>query len=213
MTDPQHRPLWLLALAALLLGGLLIGGLALLTPTAPANEAAVSAANALAESGHAAEAIEIYEQLIAAGAHDSALYYNLGNAYFRTGDLAAAVVNYRRAADLAPRDDDIQANLELALRQSPALSAPQADGASGFLSALTNRWLSLDEAAVIVIVLWFAALLLLLAVRLLPHPSRWLRRTAVALLLVALVVGLSLGSRTLERTPTTAGEPPTVEVR
>ncbi|MEZ4519126.1 MAG: tetratricopeptide repeat protein [Chloroflexota bacterium] len=37
------------------------------------------------ESGHTTEAIEIYEQLIAAGARDSALYYNLGNAYYRQG--------------------------------------------------------------------------------------------------------------------------------
>lgn len=213
MTDPKYRNLTLLALTALLLGGLLIGGLALLTPTEPANETAVSAANALAESGHATEAIEVYEQLIAAGAHDSALYFNLGNAYFRTGNLASAVANYERAAELAPRDDDIRANLELALRQSPALAGPQPDGASGFLSALTNRWLSLDEAAVIVVILWFAGMLLLLATRLLPNPNRWLGRTAAALLLVALVVGLSLGSRTLESAPTTAGEPPIVEVR
>jgi tetratricopeptide (TPR) repeat protein len=190
--------LWFLPLIALLLGAVLIGGLALLTPVERANETAVSAANALVENGHAAEAIEIYEQLITAGAHDSALYYNLGNAYFRTGDLARAVDNYRLAAELAPRDADIRANLALALRQSPALAPPEPSGASGFLSQLTTGWLSLDEAAVIVIALWFAGLLLVLATRLRPNTNRWIGRLAVVLLIAALVLGLSLGSRALD---------------
>jgi tetratricopeptide (TPR) repeat protein len=212
MTE-STRTRWLLPLLALLLGVVLVGGLALLTPTEPANETAVAAANALVENGHAAEAVEIYEQLITAGAHDATLYYNLGNAYFRTGDLARAVDSYTLAADLAPRDDDIRANLELALRQSPALAPAQPSGASGFLSALTSGWLSLDEAAVLVMVLWFAGMLLVLVTRLRPNTNRWIGRLAVALLVAALVVGLSLGSRALERTPAAAGQPPAVEVR
>ncbi len=150
------------------------------------------------ETGHTTEAIEIYEQLITAGARDSALFYNLGNAYYRDGNLAEAVVNYREAAALAPRDADIQANLELALSQSPALEVTNPQGPTGFLSQLTSGWLSMDEAAVLVAVLWFAALLLFLAARLIQRPTPWLTRTAVVLLVFTFVFGLSLGSRALD---------------
>lgn len=198
MFESSHRTLWLLVLAGLLLGAALAGGLALLTPVQSANVTAVNAANALVESGHTTKAIEIYEQLIAAGARDSALYYNLGNAYYRQGDLALAVANYRQAAALAPRDQDIQANLDMALRQSPALVASEPQGATGFLSQLTSSWLSMDEAAVIVAVLWFAAMLLFLAARVLNKPRRWLNRSGIILLLLTLLLGLSLGSRALD---------------
>ncbi|MBN1591943.1 MAG: tetratricopeptide repeat protein [Candidatus Coatesbacteria bacterium] len=42
------------------------------------------------------------------------LFYNLGNSYFRTGDLGRAILYYERAKELAPRDDSITYNLHLA---------------------------------------------------------------------------------------------------
>ncbi len=59
-------------------------------------------------------AITEYEKVIAAGYQSAELYYNLGNAYFRQGQLGQAIMNYIRARRLAPRDDDILANLQFA---------------------------------------------------------------------------------------------------
>ena len=42
------------------------------------------------------------------------LYYNLGNAYFRTDNITRAVLNYERALLLSPGDDDIKFNLQMA---------------------------------------------------------------------------------------------------
>jgi len=42
------------------------------------------------------------------------LYYNLGNAYFRSGKLGYAVYNYKSALRLRPNDADIQHNLNFA---------------------------------------------------------------------------------------------------
>lgn len=201
MTESKNTHLWIIALGAIGLIAILVGGLVLLMPRQAANETAVNAANSLVESGHAAEAIQIYEQLIAAGGHDSALYYNLGNAYYANGDLPNAVANYRLATALAPRDPDIRANLDKALLASPALVATTPTGASGFLSDLTSGWLSMDEAAVIVAVLWFLALMLFLVARLRGKPARWLNTSAFVLLLMTLVLGLSLGSRALDAAP------------
>ena len=61
-----------------------------------------------------AEAVQLYESLVADGYHDTALYYNLGNAYLGDGDLGRAVLSYLRARELSPRDPDVWANLELA---------------------------------------------------------------------------------------------------
>jgi len=48
------------------------------------------------------------------GVESAALYYNLGGAYFKFGDLGHAVLNYQRARRLSPGDPDIEHNLEFA---------------------------------------------------------------------------------------------------
>ena len=53
-----------------------------------------------------------YERLRQDGnIHNGALYYNLGNIYFRLGDLGRAVLNYRRAQQLMPNDINLHQNL------------------------------------------------------------------------------------------------------
>lgn len=59
-------------------------------------------------------AIISYEKLLNQNYESAALYYNLGNAYFKTGVIGKAILNYERAIKLNPGDDDIQFNLQLA---------------------------------------------------------------------------------------------------
>jgi len=70
--------------------------------------------NELYTDGDYRGAIDEYEKVIAAGYESAELYYNLGNAYFRDGQLGRAIMNYIRARELDPGDDDIRANLEFA---------------------------------------------------------------------------------------------------
>ncbi|MDR0988292.1 MAG: tetratricopeptide repeat protein [Prevotellaceae bacterium] len=60
-----------------------------------------------------ASAIEIYESLLKEGEHPE-LYYNLGNSYYKTDNLARAILNYERALLLSPGNSDVRANLEIA---------------------------------------------------------------------------------------------------
>ena len=60
-----------------------------------------------------ATAIQIYEKLLEQGAA-AELYYNLGNSYYKSDDIARAILNYERALLLAPGNSDIRANLEIA---------------------------------------------------------------------------------------------------
>ncbi|MDR2859260.1 MAG: tetratricopeptide repeat protein [Mediterranea sp.] len=60
-----------------------------------------------------ASAIQIYETLLEGG-EAAAIYYNLGNSYFKTDNISKAIVNYERALLLQPGNEDIRANLEIA---------------------------------------------------------------------------------------------------
>lgn len=60
-----------------------------------------------------AEAAELYEQLLDQG-HNSDIYYNLGNCYFRLEKIGHSILNYERAIRLNPGDGQIRHNLELA---------------------------------------------------------------------------------------------------
>ena len=73
---------------------------------------------AVADSLYAAEqyqtAADIYEHLLADNGQSAAVCYNLGNAYYRLGMYAKAILNYERAVLLDPSDSDVRANLALA---------------------------------------------------------------------------------------------------
>src|SRR5204862_132447 len=66
------------------------------------------------QPGPFAEAAAAYEKIVAGGRVSSALYFNLGNALFKSGRIGRAIANYRLAEQLAPRDPDIRANLRFA---------------------------------------------------------------------------------------------------
>lgn len=73
---------------------------------------------AMADSAYAAAdyatAIHIYEHLIHTQGEAAAVYYNLGGAYYKAGDIARSILNYERALLIDPSNEDILFNLELA---------------------------------------------------------------------------------------------------
>ncbi len=58
--------------------------------------------------------IQIYEFMLKQNGESADLYYNLGNAYYKSDQIAPAILNYERALLLAPGDEDIRQNLEIA---------------------------------------------------------------------------------------------------
>jgi tetratricopeptide (TPR) repeat protein len=55
-----------------------------------------------------------YEQVLSSGVTNSAVYYNLGNSYFRVKKVGLALLNYEKARKLAPNDADILGNIRFA---------------------------------------------------------------------------------------------------
>ena len=78
----------------------------------------INHANQLYNQNQFSEAAEIYERVISDGMKNGHLHYNLGNAYFRMGNLPKAILHYTKAQNLLPRNEDVEANLEYALRQT-----------------------------------------------------------------------------------------------
>ena len=66
------------------------------------------------ERGDYPAAIAQWEGVLRAGQTSGELLYNLGNAHYRAGDMARAVLNYERALRLMPRDRETRENLALA---------------------------------------------------------------------------------------------------
>ncbi len=59
-------------------------------------------------------AVRMYESILDKDVESAALYYNLGNAYFKKGDLGHAILNYMKAKRLDPSDEAIRHNLDFA---------------------------------------------------------------------------------------------------
>lgn len=59
-------------------------------------------------------AAEIYEGVLRTKGKSAELYYNMGNAYYKAGDIAHAILNYERSLTLNPGDKDARFNLLMA---------------------------------------------------------------------------------------------------
>ena len=168
-----------------------------LSPAAAPDPDTLAAANHLYEAGHYVEAGQMYQQLAEQGVEDSTLFYNLGNAQYQQGNVVQAIINYQHAAQLAPRDADIQANLELALSQSPLPMPAVAFGRIGAIAAATDSWLTVNELAMLALGLWFALGFMILVWRSMQLGSSRtaLRYATVVVLLLVIVSVVALGSR------------------
>lgn len=61
-------------------------------------------------------AIELYKNIVEQGLESVELYYNLGNAYYKTNQMAEAIYYYEKALLLNPSYQDVQVNLAFANR-------------------------------------------------------------------------------------------------
>jgi tetratricopeptide (TPR) repeat protein len=146
--------------------------------------AGFDSANKLYEEGKFAEAVAAYGKLAQSGQTSAALYFNLGNAFFKSGQIGRAIAAYRSAGQITPRDPDVRANLQFARNQiqGPTLSPSRWQRWLGRLTL--NEWTLLAAGAVW---LWF---LLLAAMQWLPGLRPALKGYVIA---VAIGAGLLCG--------------------
>lgn len=151
-------------------------------------------ANAAYAEGRYEEAATLYQAMIDEQPN-ATLYYNLGNARFKQGELAQAILNYERALRLQPNNKDAQYNLAFAQSKITDNIVEQDFFLSTWARTVRN---SLKEQTwlVLSICLFMLALVGLLLFLLGREP--WLRKTAFHVawlaLLFSLIAGLNAAS-------------------
>lgn len=188
--------------ASILFIAVTLFGIFFLVQPSLAEPSALATANELYENGRFAESAQLYEQLIAQEMGSSAVYYNLGNAYYQQGELGKAILNYNRALALDPRDADIQANLALARSQAADQFGieTQDDIYSIFTTAVSNN-LTLNQTAVLALIFWFVLAIAIIAIRQMQAGKwrMWLKMGTAVAGVFFLIASFSLGSRLYEQ--------------
>ena len=144
-------------------------------------------ANAQYAEGNYAEAATQYEQILQEQP-TAEVYYNLGNAYFKQGELAQSILAYERALRLKPSFKDAKHNLQFAQsRIIDNIEDTQSFFLSNWLKAIRNA-LSQRVWMVGSIILFIMALVgfFLFAF----SQTLWLRKTAFYCSVIALVVSV-----------------------
>jgi tetratricopeptide (TPR) repeat protein len=85
------------------------------------SDAEFTKANQAYTQGNFKEAVSGYETLVHSGQWSPTLFYDLGNAYFRTKDFGRAILNYERSLALERHHPEAAANLEIARDEARAL--------------------------------------------------------------------------------------------
>ena len=124
--------------------------------------------------GNYQQAIKDYQEILKTGV-SSEIYYNLGNAYYRTDNITQALLAYERALQLSPGDNDIRFNLQYARSKTIDKITPETE--MFFVTwyhSLVN-FTSVDHWANTAIVSIVMALLLILVF--LFAPQMWARKS------------------------------------
>ncbi|MDH3973468.1 MAG: tetratricopeptide repeat protein [Deltaproteobacteria bacterium] len=109
------------------------------------------------------EAIKGYKKMINKGIINPDVYYNLGNAYVKTGEGGYALLNYEKSLELSPGSEDVEYNLSL-VKEQLSLTDPSIDASApweGIAGIITfARSADLTLFFYIVLFILFSAMLL-----------------------------------------------------
>jgi tetratricopeptide (TPR) repeat protein len=179
------------------IGRAVLGAIALALAAIPAHalsreEAArlFAAGNDFYAAGKYEEAAAQYRQIADQGFRSEAVHFNLGNALFKLNRLGPAILEYERAARLAPLDEDVQANLQYAR----TLTADKAsEGGARTTTFFMERLLELtsaDQDAAFFVGAWLAAGALGI-VWILARGGRWRRVAITGWIVLAIPLAIS----------------------
>jgi tetratricopeptide (TPR) repeat protein len=137
------------------------------------------------------ESAALLEASLADGFQSGAIYYNLGNTYYRAGEYGRAIAAYRKARPYRPRDPYLEANLRQALSLAPGrLPEPAPPWWKHVL--FWSGWLSFPEKAYTSFTAYLLAALAACAGLLLRRPRLYWLSAALVLAAALLTVDTGL---------------------
>jgi tetratricopeptide (TPR) repeat protein len=156
---------------------------------------AVRQAQAAYEEGRFDAALALYREVLAAGWRSTALYYNLGCASYKQGQIGWAAAYFEEARRLSPRDPNVLHNLRiLAAHSGDRLPQEDPSRLLSLLSGILDSYAPRDAVRLLIYLLWIAAVALAVHWTAGRALRRWSRRglLLVGLLLLIGVAGLLL---------------------
>lgn len=175
-----------------------------------ASLATFESGNTAYADGRYRDAVALYQTIIAEQPNTKAsemarVYYNLGNAQFKQGELAQAILAYERALRLDPRNEDVKHNLRFAQSRITDDIKDNDFFLSSWVKAVRNsaseevwRWVSIG-----LFILGLIGILIFLL-----SPILWLRKSSFYIALLALFISLCAGlnARSLHQRDTLRNE-------
>lgn len=144
-------------------------------------------ANAQYAEGNYAEAAAQYQELLAQQP-SAQVYYNLGNAYFKQGELSQSILAYERALRLKPNFKEAKHNLQFAQMQIvDNIEDTQSFFLSKWLEAVRNMfsqrfWMILSVSLFVLTLVGFFLFAF--------SRTIWLRKTAFYSSIIALLISI-----------------------
>ncbi len=127
------------------------------------NEKLFDQATTAYNTGEYEKAIALYKDILENGAHSAAVYYNLGNSYYKLNQIAESVYFYEKALLLSPNDREIKINLSYAQNMTlDAIGTVPETGISKLYKNITGK-LTFDQWAYLAVGAMFAFILLYIA--------------------------------------------------
>jgi len=97
------------------------------------------------------KAVNYYNKILENGKHSSAVYYNLGNAYYKLNKIAESIYFYEKALLLSPNDQEVRTNLSYAQNMTiDAIDTMPETGLSKMYKNITDK-LTFDQWAYVAI--------------------------------------------------------------
>ncbi|MEH6620747.1 tetratricopeptide repeat protein [Maribacter arcticus] len=117
-------------------------------------------ATAAYNSGEYEKAIGFYTDILDDGEHSAAVYYNLGNSYYKLNNIAESIYFYEKALLLSPNDEEVKTNLSYAQNMTiDAIDTMPETGLSKLYKSVTGK-LTFDQWAYLAIALMIIFVLL-----------------------------------------------------
>jgi tetratricopeptide (TPR) repeat protein len=143
------------------------------------------------EEGEFDQAIKDYQEIVNLGVKNFKVFYNLGNAYFRQNQLGKAILNYRKALALKPRDEDANANLSFVkLFTLDKIEEQKINPIANMLHRFLDLW-SIDEFAMFAS-FFYTSTMILGILMLFRGSRRYLRIGFITFLILMVIFATSL---------------------